>query len=70
MAGETIVAGVVILCPMCGSWVIRGAYEGVAQVNCKGSRRDDGKKCGAILDIQIRSGIPTVSVSGSTLKKA
>ncbi|MGI0149758.1 MAG: hypothetical protein ACREDF_09550 [Thermoplasmata archaeon] len=66
MAEETV-EGVVILCPMCGSWVMRGAYEGTAQVNCRGNRRDSGK-CGAILEVQFKSGTPTVSVIGNTRK--
>ena len=67
MAEQAMVEGVVIVCPLCGSWVMRASYEGVAEVNCRGSRRDSGK-CGATLRVQFRAGAPTVAVIGSTKK--
>jgi hypothetical protein len=39
---------------------MRGTYEGVVEVNCKGVQH--GRKCGATLEVKIKSGLPTVTV--------
>jgi phage FluMu protein Com len=45
-----------VLCPGCGNFVMKESIEGTVEINCR------NKRCQAILEITVRSGIPTVTV--------
>jgi hypothetical protein len=45
-----------IMCPMCANFVVKESIEGSVEVNCR------NKRCGATLEITVKSGIPNVTV--------
>lgn len=53
---DIVKTGNVIRCPRCGTWLMRGDYEGKAEVNCKNQR------CNSALEVIITNGQPTVTV--------
>lgn len=51
-----------VFCPSCRNFVVKASFEGTAEVNC------GNKRCGAVLEITMKSGNPTVTVIAASNK--